>query len=145
MPSNEWLRSAFPDPKQLVTVLFCTALDVQFIPNLTPAQTETGGKAAPESPGHPSRLLHLRTKPAPTSDQDWTKARADLGRVANDALAYVAIAPGNRAMSAGSSDPANCATAETEYRKALAAYPQRRDHLSAPCTVPSKEVTSPVC
>ena len=59
-------------------------------------------------------------RPDGVSDENWAKLKSDVQGPAKAALLYLAILPGNLAMT---KQPRDCAAAEVAYAKALADYP----------------------
>ncbi|HKX00033.1 MAG TPA: hypothetical protein VJN43_19985 [Bryobacteraceae bacterium] len=118
------LKTAFQDPRQVVSILYLTALNIQKLPNPTAEQLATGQKAARQLLDFTPTYFTADKKPAGTSDADWANARNQLDAVGKAALVYIAILPGNQALAANPKDPSNCAAAETAYTKALQDYPE---------------------
>jgi hypothetical protein len=117
------LNATFKDPRQVASILFQTAFNVQKIPNPTPEQLATGQKAARQLLDFTPTYFTAANKPAGTTDAAWTDARNQLDIVGKAALVYLAMVPGNQALAPNPKDPNNCAAAETAYTKALQDYP----------------------
>ena len=117
------LNAAFKDPRQVISILYLAALNIQKDPSPSQEQLAIGGKAAHQLLDFTPTYFTADKKPAGTSDSDWNTARNQLDGVAKLALVFVAMAPGNKAMASNPKDPATCATAEAVYTKALQEYP----------------------
>jgi tetratricopeptide (TPR) repeat protein len=106
--------TVYPDPKdgpgQAIRVLFTTATSIVRIPNPTPDELASAGKAA-------QQLLDYNRKPAGLNDEAWNDARTkQIQPPAKAALLYIAMLPGSQAMAR---NPQDCAGAEAAYTKAL--------------------------
>ncbi len=114
---SKGLDQVFSDPKtapgQILQILYNTTAAIPAVPNPTPAQLATGEKAA-------RQLLTFDRRPEGVNDEAWTKLKADVQPPAKAALMYVALYPGNLAMT---KQPKDCAAAEVAYSKALSDYP----------------------
>ena len=117
------LNAAFTDPRQVISVLFQAAFNIQKIPSPNAEQLATGQKAARQLLDFTPTYFTADKKPTGTSDAQWNDARNQLDTVAKAALVYIAIVPGNQAMAPNPKDANNCAAAETVYTKALQDYP----------------------
>jgi hypothetical protein len=119
---NKDLKTVFPADaaggRNILTVLFQVAWNTAALPNATPEQIAAGEKAARQLLDFAPTYFTAANKPASTSDADWAKARADIERQANTALAAMTIAPANQALAKN-----DCATADQLYTKALGQYP----------------------
>ena len=102
------------DPSQQLQVLYNATIAISMVPNPTTQQTATGEAAA-------RKLMTFDRRPPNLSDADWTKLRADLQVPARAALLYLAMLPGNQAMT---KQPRECSAAVVAYEKALADYPE---------------------
>ena len=116
------LKKVFTDPKagpqQILTVLYLMSVNLLKLPNATPEQIATGEKAAHQLLDFAPQYFSAANKPAGTSDADWAKARADIEKQTNTALAAMTIAPANQALAKN-----DCATADQLFTKALGQYP----------------------
>jgi tetratricopeptide (TPR) repeat protein len=114
---SKGLDSVFSNPKegpgQMLQILWNATVAVPVVVNPTAEQLATGDKVA-------RRLMAFDRTPDGVSDADWTKLKSDLQGPAKAALLYLAIFPGNQAMT---KQPRDCAAAEVAYAKALADYP----------------------
>lgn len=116
------LKTVFPNDavggRNILAALFQVAWNTAALPNATPEQLALGEKAARELLEFAPTYFTAANKPAGTSDADWAKARADIEKQANTALAAMSIAPANQALAKN-----DCATADQLYTKALGQYP----------------------
>lgn len=116
------LKTVFPADaaggRNVLTVLFQVAWNTAALPGATPEQIAAGEKAARQLLDFAPTYFTAANKPAGTSDADWTKARADIEKQAQTALAAMAIAPANQALA-----KSDFAAADQLYTKALAQYP----------------------
>lgn len=126
---NKDLKTAFPDPKQQLQILYPVTFNAAKIaaPNSTviptPEELATGDKAAHQLADFAASYFSPANKPSATSDADWAKARGQVEDVAKAALVTLAMYPGASAMKANPKDPTNCAKAEPVFVKALQDYP----------------------
>ncbi len=118
------LNAAFSDPRQVLSVLYLTALNAQKIAGPNAEQIAAGQKAARQLLQFAPGYFTADKKPAATGEGDWTKAKNDVMAVGRAGLVYFAMLPGNRALAANPKDPANCAAAEAAYRQAAEAIPE---------------------
>ena len=125
------LKTAFPDSRQVLTVLYLTALNIQKIADPSPAQVTAGSTAARMLREFTPGFFTAASRPAQTSEAEWAKARSDIEAVGGGADVYLALLPGNRALAANPKDPANCAAAEAAFRKAVEAHPENPQATSA--------------
>lgn len=113
------LDASFNDPQtgaeDELKLLFTTTAAIQQTPNPTAEQLATGEKAA-------RKLMDFNRKPARMSDADWSNSKPQLQALAKQALLSVAVVPGNIALA---KNPADCATAESVFSKALSEYPDK--------------------
>jgi hypothetical protein len=116
------LRAAFPDPRQVISILYLATLNVQKLVNPSPQQVAAGQRAAHDLLEFLPGYFTAERKPADTGESDWAKAHGDLELLATTALANIAMQPGNRALATDPKNPANCAAAEIAYTKALQEY-----------------------
>ncbi|HEV3199098.1 MAG TPA: hypothetical protein VGZ73_14395 [Bryobacteraceae bacterium] len=111
------LDKVFSNPKegpgQMLQVLYNATVAVPAVANPTPEELATGDKVA-------RQLMSFDRRPDGVSDADWTKLKSDVQGPAKAALLYLAILPGNQAMT---KQPRDCAAAEVAYAKALSDYP----------------------
>ena len=127
------LKTVFPDPKQVLTVLYMTCVSVQKAPAPTADQTATGEKAAHALLDFVPTYFVAANKPAATaaapapSDADWTKTGKDLESLANGTLRIIAMRPGMELLqkytASGNKDTSFCGPAEESLTKALQQYP----------------------
>jgi len=103
----------FADPTQALQVLYNATVALPMIPAPTPQQTVTGKTAA-------TKLMSFDRRPPGLADADWTKLKSDIQAPARAALLYLAMLPGNQAMT---KQPRDCPAALKAYSKALEAYP----------------------
>jgi tetratricopeptide (TPR) repeat protein len=101
------------DPGQELQVLYNATISIPMIANPTSEERGVGKTAA-------TRLMTFDRRPENLSDSDWTKLRADLEAPARAALLYLAMLPGNQAMT---KQPRDCGAAVSAYEKALESYP----------------------
>jgi tetratricopeptide (TPR) repeat protein len=111
------MDTLFADPKegpgQELQILFNAAAATPQVANPTPAEADAAQQAA-------HRLMTFDRRPPGVTDENWTKLKHDVQAPAKTALLYLAVLPGNRAMT---KEPKDCAAAETAYEKALQDYP----------------------
>lgn len=115
------LNEAFPGPPgklQTLNIDYQVAWNVAALPNATPEQLALGQKAAHQLLEAAPQYFVPANKPASTSDADWNKAKDDIMKRANTALAVMALAPANQALAKN-----DCTTADALYTKALGEYP----------------------
>ena len=121
------LKTVFPDPKQVLTVLYMTCVNVQQAPAPTPDQTAAGEKAAHALMDFVPTYFVAANKPANTSDADWTKTGKDLSTLADGTLRVIAMRPGMELLqkytASGNKDTSFCAPAEEALTKALQQLP----------------------
>jgi hypothetical protein len=121
------LKAVFPDPKQVLTVLYMTCVSVQKAPAPTADETAAGEKAAHALVDFVPMYFVAANKPANTSDADWTKTGKDLDTLANSTLRVIAMRPGMELLqkytASGNKDTSSCAPAEEALAKALKQYP----------------------
>jgi hypothetical protein len=121
------LKTVFPDPKQVLTVLYMTCVNVQKVPAPTAEQTATGEKAAHALMDFVPVYFVAANKPAATSDADWTKTAKDLNTLADGTLRVIAMRPGMELLqkytASGNKDTSFCAPAEESLTKALQQFP----------------------
>jgi hypothetical protein len=117
------LKTVFPDPKQVLTVLYMTCVNVQKAPAPTPDQTAAGEKAAHALLDFVPVYFVAANKPAATSDADWTKTGKDLNTLADGTLRVIAMRPGmdllQKYTASGNKDTSFCGPAEEALTKAL--------------------------
>ncbi len=104
----------FPDPKDALQVLYNATIAIPMVAGPSPAEVAAGDAAA-------RALLTFDRRPAGLSDPDWSKLRADIAAPAKAALLYLAMLPGNQAMTR---QPRDCVAAEAAYRRALEQFPE---------------------
>jgi len=121
------LKTVFPDPKQVLTVLYMTCVNVQKAPAPTAEQTAAGEKAAHALLDFVPTYFVAANKPANTSDADWTKTGKDLTTLADATLRVIAMRPGMELLqkytASGNKDTSSCAPAEEALTKALQQFP----------------------
>ena len=121
------LKTVFPDPKQVLTVLYMTCVNVQKAPAPTADESAAGEKAAHQLVDFVPAYFVAANKPAATSDADWTKTGKDLDTLANSTLRVIAMRPGMELLqkytASGNKDTSSCAPAEAALTKALQQYP----------------------
>ena len=121
------LKTVFPDPKQVLTVLYMTCVNVQQAPAPTADQTAAGEKAAHQLVDFVPAYFVAANKPAGTSDADWTKTGKDLDTLANSTLRVIAMRPGMELLqkytASGNKDTSSCGPAEEALTKALQQFP----------------------
>jgi hypothetical protein len=109
------LDAAFPDPKagpgQVLAVLLNSTVAIDSLPNATPEQTATGGKAA-------KMLKDYNRKPEGLDQTTWDGALKQLRAAADHALLTIAVGPGMQALAAH-----DCGKAQSAFSKALGDYP----------------------
>ena len=117
------LKTVFPDPKQVLTVLYMTCVNVQKASAPTADETAAGEKAAHALMDFVPTYFVAANKPAATSDADWTKTGKDLDTLANGTLRVIAMRPGMELLqkytASGNKDTSFCAPAEEALTKAL--------------------------
>jgi len=99
------------DAAKQVRLLYTAAAAIQQIPNPTPEQLATGGKAA-------SDLAAFNKVPEGMSPDQWASTRAQLYATARAAMLYVALVPGTQSLRAK-----DCAAAGAVFHKALEEFP----------------------
>jgi tetratricopeptide (TPR) repeat protein len=111
------MNTLFSDPKdgpgQALQILFNAAVATPQVAAPTPAQTAAGEQAA-------RQLMSFDRRPPGVTDENWTKLKSDVQAPAKAALLYLALLPGNQAMT---KQPRDCAAAQVAYVKALEDYP----------------------
>jgi hypothetical protein len=115
------LKTVFPDAaggRNILTVLFQVAWNVAALPSPTADQLALGEKAARQLLEFAPTYFVPANKPAGTTDEQWTAARADIEKRGKTALVAISLAPANEALKKN-----DCATAEQLYTKALGEYP----------------------
>jgi len=121
------LKTVFKDPKQVLTVLYMTCVNIQKAPAPTAEETATGEKAAHELVEFVPAYFVAANKPAATSDADWTKTGKDLDTLANGTLRVIAMRPGMELLqkytASGNKDTSFCEPAEAALTKALQQFP----------------------
>ncbi|MGA2269539.1 MAG: hypothetical protein ABSH44_13805 [Bryobacteraceae bacterium] len=119
------LKTVFKDPKQVLTVLYMTCVNIQKAPNPTADQTAAGDKAAHDLLDFVPVYFVAANKPAATSDADWTKTGKDLETLANGTLRIIAMRPGMELLQKyqAEKDPKYCEPAEAALTKALQQFP----------------------
>jgi Family of unknown function (DUF6600)/FecR protein len=81
------LGAAFPDPMQVVTVLYLTAVSYHKLSNPTRAQALVGRAAGADLLAFLPACFAPANRPAATSEHDWAKARSDLEVLAKQTIA----------------------------------------------------------
>ncbi|HWF09141.1 MAG TPA: hypothetical protein VG297_11800 [Bryobacteraceae bacterium] len=112
------LETIFPAPAgqpTVIRVLYNAVWAISQMPNPSPDQVATGGKAAHQL------LDYDQALPGVAADK-WAEVRADMREKAGAALLYIAMLPGIQAMA---KQPPDCSAAEPIYTKALADYPDK--------------------
>ena len=122
------LKTAFPNPQQVLQILYIAAVNASKTAadqnlNPTAAQLATGEKAAQQLLDFLPEFFAPAKKPAGTDDAAWAKGRTDVENLAKGALMNLSVQPGNAVLKANPKDPKNCAAAEAAYKKALEKYP----------------------
>jgi len=121
------LQTVFKDPKQVLTVLYMTCVNIQQAPTPTPDQTAIGEKAAHELVDFVPAYFVAANKPKDTSDADWTKTGKDLTNMADATLRVIAMRPGmdllQKYTASGNKDASFCEPAEAALTKALQQFP----------------------
>jgi hypothetical protein len=127
------LKTVFPDPKQVLTVLYMTCVNVQKAPAPTADQTATGEKAAHALLDFVPVYFVAANKPAATaatpapSDADWAKTGKQLSDLADGTLRVIAMRPGMELLqkytASGNKDTSFCGPAEAALTKALQQFP----------------------
>ena len=121
------LQTVFTDPKQVLTVLYMTCVNIQKAPTPTADQTAIGEKAAHELVDFVPTYFVAANKPANTSDADWTKTGKDLDTLATGTLRVIAMQPGmgllQKYAASGNKDTSSCEPAEAALTKALQQFP----------------------
>jgi hypothetical protein len=121
------LKTVFPDPKQVLTVLYMTCVNVQKAPTPTAEETAIGEKAAHALMDFVPTYFVAANKPAATSDADWTKTGKDLTTLADGTLRVIAMRPGMELLqkytASGNKDISFCEPAEAALGKALQQFP----------------------
>jgi hypothetical protein len=119
------LKTVFKDPKQVLTVLYMTCVNIQKAPAATADQTAVGEKAAHELVDFVPAYFVAANKPAATSDADWTKTGTDLTTLANGTLRVIAMRPGMELLQKyrTEKDVKYCEPAEASLTKSLQQFP----------------------
>jgi hypothetical protein len=127
------LKTVFPDPKQVITVLYMTCVSIQKAPTPTADQTAAGEKAAHALLDFVPAYFVTANKPAATattpapSDADWAKTGKQLSDLADGTLRVIAMRPGMELLqkytASGSKDTSFCGPAEEALTKALQQFP----------------------
>jgi hypothetical protein len=119
------LKSVFPDPKQVLTVLYMTCVNIQKAPAPTAEQTATGEKAAHQLTDFVPTYFVAANKPKDTGDADWTKTGKDLTNMADATLRVIALRPGMDLLQKyqAEKDIKYCEPAEAALTKALQQFP----------------------
>src|SRR5581483_2042073 len=78
-------------PGQALQILFGAAVAAPQVPDPTPAESAAAAGAA-------HRLMAFDRRPPGLTDENWNKLRSDVQAPAKAALLYLAMLPGNRAM-----------------------------------------------
>jgi hypothetical protein len=119
------LKTVFTDPKQVLTVLYMTCVNVQKAPSPTAEETAAGERAAHELVDFVPVYFVAANKPAATSDADWTKTGKDLDTLANGTLRVIAMRPGMELLQKyrAEKDVKYCEPAEAALTKALQQFP----------------------
>jgi hypothetical protein len=119
------LNAVFKDPKQVLTVLYMTCVNVQKAPSPTAEETAAGDKAAHGLLDFVPTYFVAANKPAATSDADWTKTATDLSTLANATLRVIAMRPGMELLQKyrTEKDVKYCEPAEASLTKALQQFP----------------------
>ena len=81
------LGAAFPDPMQVVTVLYLTAVSYHKLSNPSRAETLIGRGAGANLLAFLPACFAPANRPAATSEHDWAKARTDLEALAKQTIA----------------------------------------------------------
>jgi hypothetical protein len=89
----------------------------------TPDQLATGSKAAQMLADFGKAYFAPEKKPAAMSAADWAAGLKQIEDQAKATQFQIALYPGATALKANPKDPANCATAEGAFRKAMDQYP----------------------
>jgi len=125
------LKTVFKDPKmgpqQVLTVLYLMTLNyAQMAPTATPAQQETGEKAAKALRDYVPEYFVAANKQPNVTDADWAKTKSQVDTLAKNVLISIAARPGAEAMAKyrQDKDPANCTAAVDADNKALQEYPE---------------------
>jgi hypothetical protein len=110
------IDTLFADPKdgpgQELQILFNATSAAPLVADPTPEQAAAGEQAA-------RKLIAFDRRPPGVTDENWAKVRSDVQGPGKAALLYLALLPGNRAMT---KQPRDCASAEAAYVKALEDY-----------------------
>jgi hypothetical protein len=119
------LKTVFPDPKQVLTVLYMTCVNVQKAPAPTADQTAAGEKAAHALLDFVPVYFVAANKPAATSDADWTKTGKDLNTLADGTLRVIAMRPAMDLLQKyqAEKDVKYCEPAEAALTKSLQQFP----------------------
>src|SRR5262249_14629342 len=100
-----------PDPARQVRLLYTVVIAIRQFPDASPEQLDGASKAA--------RDLDAFDKiPAGVTPEAWGQTRIQLQKAARDALLYIAMVPGTRALKANA-----CAAAAEDFRKVLKEFP----------------------
>lgn len=105
-------HNTIENPADVARLLYAASVAIQQIKDPTPGQLTIGEKAA-------RQLVAFDRTPAGVSAEEWTKTKADLKRVAEGALRYVALVPAAKALA-----QKDCPKAEEAARNAVGAYPE---------------------
>jgi len=119
------LNTVFKDPKQVLTILYMTCVNIQKAPSPTAEETASGEKAAHGLVEFVPAYFVAANKPAATSDADWTKTATDLTTLANGTLKVIALRPGMDLLQKyrAEKDVKYCEPAEASLTKALQQFP----------------------
>jgi hypothetical protein len=121
------LKSVFTDPKQVLTVLYMTCVNIQKAPAPTADETAIGGKAAQALMDFVPTYFVAANKPKDTSDADWTKTGKDLTNLADGTLRIIAMRPGmdllQKYQAQNKETIQYCEPAEAALTKALQQFP----------------------
>ena len=111
------MDALFGDPKdgpgQSLQILFNAAAAAPQVPDPSPEEASAAAQAA-------RQLLAFDRRPPNLTDENWAKLKSDIQAPAKAALLYLALLPGNRAMT---KQPRDCEAAQVAYVKALQDYP----------------------
>ena len=121
------LKTVFKDPKQVLTVLYMTCVNIQKDPAPTAEQTAIGEKAAHDLLDFVPTYFVKANMPDKTSDADWAKTGKDLETLANATLRVIALRPGMELLqkyaASGNKDTSSCGPAEAALSTALQKFP----------------------
>ncbi len=111
------MDTLFADPKdgpgEALQILFNAAAAAPLVPAPSPAEADAAKQAA-------RQLMTFDRRPPGLTDENWTKLKSDVQAPAKAALLYLAMLPGNQAMT---KQPRDCEAAQVAYAKALEDYP----------------------